>query len=304
MGAQCAGQQMSPGQSHFIVPGSGVPISMHTIQRFGWKPDLPDFRDHIMKLPELLKGEQLKLANVVDNRIVDSKFPIYKQGDLGSCTANAICAAVHYDLVRDGQAEFFPSRLFVYYCERALEGSIDQDSGSALRTGMKVVNKIGVCQEGCWSYDDGQTKFKVRPSNECFDQARAHRSTRYMRVRQDLDELKRVLSMGAVFVFGFTVYESFNMAEYSKGRMVMPRPGDNTIGAHAVLCMGYNDDEKVFICRNSWGKEWGDGGHFYMPYKYILDSWLCRDFWVLLKMNVGEPREDPEDCNCFGPREV
>merc|ERR1719369_1937925 len=80
-------------------------------------------------------------------------FPVYNQGKLGSCTANAICAAVHYDQVQQGLVAFAPSRLFVYYNERAMEGTIDTDSGAMIRDGMKSLNKLGVCTEECWPYN-------------------------------------------------------------------------------------------------------------------------------------------------------
>ncbi len=50
---------------------------------------------------------------------------------------------------------------------------------------------------------------------------------------------------------------------------------------HAVTCVGYNDYKQTFIVRNSWGKEWGDKGYFYMPYAYLLDGHLSMDFWCI-----------------------
>jgi len=69
------------------------------------------------------------------------------------------------------------------------------------------------------------------------------------------------------FVFGITVYESFESAAVSKtGKMPMPKPSEKVLGGHAVLAVGYDDAAQRFIVRNSWGKGWGVQGYFTMPY--------------------------------------
>jgi len=64
----------------------------------------------------------------------------------------------------------------------------------------------------------------------------------------------------------------------------MPTDNDKILGGHAVMAVGYNEKEKVFIIRNSWGVNWGDQGYFYMPYKYMTNKNLCSDFWVVKKV--------------------
>lgn len=61
----------------------------------------------------------------------------------------------------------------------------------------------------------------------------------------------------------------------------MPRDGEQVLGGHAVVAVGYDDDDRVFISRNSWGDGWGDAGYFYMPYAYLLDDNLSDDFWTI-----------------------
>jgi hypothetical protein len=72
------------------------PTSARKISRYGWRPDLPDVRDHIYAAP---KRTLVTLPPMVDLRSEDS--PIYDQGQIGSCTANAIAAALK---VRPAQA--------------------------------------------------------------------------------------------------------------------------------------------------------------------------------------------------------
>ena len=118
------------------------------IERFGWVPDLPDARDFMFSAPEAVL---MKMPTKVD--LTSKMPPVYDQGQLGSCTANAIGAAFEFDQVKEGYKDFMPSRLFIYYNERAMEGTIDTDSGAMIRDGMKSVAKVGVCAEDTWAYD-------------------------------------------------------------------------------------------------------------------------------------------------------
>jgi C1A family cysteine protease len=47
--------------------------------------------------------------------------------------------------------------------------------------------------------------------------------------------------------------------------MPLPKPGEATIGGHAVVAVGYSDPQSHVIVRNSWGPSWGDCGYFYLP---------------------------------------
>ena len=245
-----------------------------TVKRYGWRPDLPDHRDLKADFSHIFAA----LPKSVDLR--DKCPDLYDQGELGSCTANAIAAAFEFDQRKELIAEFKPSRLFIYYGERKMEGSTDADSGAMIRDGIKVVHKLGCCDEALWPYD--VDKFTEEPPQAAYDAAKAHKSVRYYRVAQHERMLKGCLAAGYPFVFGFTVLSSFETQEVADtGVMPMPADGDKQLGGHAVCCVGYDDDKQCFVVRNSWGSSWGDGGYFYMPYKYMTDSGLASDFWTI-----------------------
>jgi C1A family cysteine protease len=104
----------------------------------------------------------------------------------------------------------------------------------------------------------------------------------YSRLVQVLSQLKGCLADGYPFVFGFTVYESFEGPEVAKtGVVPLPGPGDAAIGGHAVLAVGYDDNEERFIVRNSWGPGWGMNGYFTLPYSYVTNSNLADDLWTI-----------------------
>ena len=68
----------------------------------------------------------------------------------------------------------------------------------------------------------------------------------------------------------------------------MPGRGSKNYGGHAVLCCGYDLPKRRFLVRNSWGKDWGLAGYFWMPFDYLLDPKLSDDFWVLCSVEDGD----------------
>ena len=247
-------------------------------RKYGWVRDLPDQRDKRVSYRRLGASA---LPSAVDLRGMCP--PVYDQGELGSCTANAIAAAYEFDAARQGLPAVVPSRLLIYYNERALEGTTQSDAGAQIRDGIKVLAQYGVCPESEWPYDVSQ--FAVQPPQRCYTDAAQHLAIRYEALTQDVSELKASLAAGNPFVFGFTVYSSFESDQVAQSGIVpMPHWLERALGGHAVLCVGYNDQTGYFTVRNSWGPGWGDGGYCYMPYQY-LSSNLASDFWTIEQVN-------------------
>jgi C1A family cysteine protease len=120
------------------------------------------------------------------------------------------------------------------------------------------------------------------PDPPCYVDAAKNVATSYQRVPQIINQLKGCLASGYPFVFGFSVYESFESQQVAQtGHVPMPAPGEKQIGGHAVLAVGYDDANHRFIVRNSWGPGWGMAGYFTMPYSYLTDSNLADDFWTI-----------------------
>jgi C1A family cysteine protease len=247
-------------------------VTHRTQARYGWSPDLPDHRDQVYSAPMATS-----LPAAVDLR--PNCPPVYDQGQLGSCTANAIAGAIEFDRKKQRLTDFVPSRLFIYYNERVMEGTVSSDSGAQIRDGIKSVSKIGAPPEADWPYDI--SKFTDKPPTKAYADAKLDRALHYQRIVQTQAQLQGCLASGFPYVFGFTVYESFESPTVARtGIMPMPAPGEKKVGGHAVLAVGYNTASRMFIVRNSWAASWGQGGYFMMPFEFMLGP-NCSDIWTI-----------------------
>jgi C1A family cysteine protease len=252
---------------------AGLAVRKQT--RYGWRPDTPDIRDHLFAVaPPKALPPSVSLRTQMP--------PVYDQGQLGSCTANSIGAILQLNQILQKEPDAAtPSRLFIYYNERLMEGTVSEDSGAEIRDGIKSVAQLGAPPEDIWPYDI--TKFAKKPPAKAYTQAKKHQAVRYARVAQDTLPIQSVLASGYAISFGFTVYSSFETNVGKDGIVSMPQPSEKVLGGHAVVAVGYKPikNQLYFECRNSWGTTWGDQGYFWMPAAYLTSSSLASDFWVI-----------------------
>ncbi len=240
------------------LPVPPAPASRKPV--YGWLPDIPDHRDlpygAVRKVPKTLPAK-------VDLRPLCS--PVEDQGELGSCTANALAGALEFLMKKDRVTFADVSRLFIYYNERVIERTVKTDAGAMLRDGIKTLAKQGACAEKSWPYDI--VRFAVKPTRKCYAEALDYQILSYARI-STVDEMRACLAEGFPFVFGFAVYEGFESQRVTRtGVVEMPGAGERMLGGHAVLAVGYDDAAKRFIVRNSWGPRWGQKGYFTMIWR-------------------------------------
>jgi len=215
------------------------------------------------------------------------------QAQSGSCVANAIVGAYEYFLNRIGRRLDF-SRLFVYYNARLLQGGTIRDNGCSVESALRSVQKQGICYESTWDYkvmSNGKVKnVNIQPSADAYQEALALRRNpefcwaKPEKVEMNLYHMKHCLAEGYPFIFGLKLFDSFDGATRTGGRVPMPTYNQRTRkqhGNHGMLCVGYIDKSKMFIVRNSWGSEWGDRGYCYIPYDYLTNPDLCYSCWKI-----------------------
>lgn len=249
---------------------------MSTTHTFGWKKQKEDPRDFKLHL-----STPVAMPRKYD-LTEHFKWPApYDQGQLGSCTANCIAGALEFDQIRQGLPHWTPSRLFIYYNERVMEGSVGQDAGAEIRDGIKSVNLEGACREvPTWPYDIN--RFADAPPPAAVQEAANFKSLKYMTVNQDLTSIKAAILAGYAICFGITCFPGLESEQTAVTGMVpMPKPGEQPIGGHAILLMGYDSYYQGFKFRNSWGTGWGKGGYGFLHYKYVLNPNLATDFWAI-----------------------
>ncbi len=246
----------------------------------GWKRDLKDHRD--LKYRSLFTVPRSQLPDEIDLRPLCS--PVEQQGQVGSCTANAVVGAMEY-LKRDTLnrkvlcMKMFRdlSRLFVYWNTRYLECTTEFDCGASIRNAIKALADKGVCYEKTWPYDEGA--WAKKPDSECYEEALKFKVASYYRV-ENIDEALNALAQKLPVAFGAVLFESFNETE--KTAVVdIPAEGESSIGGHAMLIVGYSKKKEEFIVRNSWGTGWGDAGYCYLPWAYCSFGERVDDFWVV-----------------------
>ena len=265
--------------------------------RYGWKPDLPDFRDLYYKdvhykavvapvdpqngqhqdhiLPIGFDATGLPLGVSLRPKLP----PVFNQGQLGSCTANA--AGLMWAFVHGGGPY---SRLQIYYNERLRAGTLDRDSGAYLRDAIQVLVNDGAGLEQDWPYVE--SNFKMPPPPVELAEAAANKATAYSRLETRAD-FRNCLAQGFPFIVGISIFNSFeNDAVAHTGIVPMPDRSEQMVGGHAVCVVGYDstfNGGDYYEVRNSWGEDWGDQGCFWLPAAYLENPNLACDAWTVRK---------------------
>lgn len=276
----------------------------------GWKPGVPDIRDWRHNF----KGA--RVASSVDLRTTGHFPSIWDQGQLGSCTSHAAGAAYVFDLHKQGNIvnpdDFMPSRLFHYYQERVIEGTVSEDSGATIADSVKAMNQYGLPPEAEWPYVEA--KYASKPPAQAYTDALLRQALKYARVTRTVADFQACLTAGTPIMIGFSVYDSFESnATAANGVVTIPRTSESLLGGHAVLVVGYlsgmevadklkadgfsttnlNTSANYWVCRNSWSADWGHKGYFYMPQSYLMNSSLASDFWTLQQVESPDPAPTP-----------
>ena len=191
--------------------------------------------------------------------------------------------AIEFDRIKQKlRPAFTPSRLFIYYNERVMEGTVDSDSAPDTATASRA-SRLGAPPNHSGPTDI--TKFRDKPPASDYSTASKYTIVLYQRLVQTVNQMKGCLASGFPFVLGFARVREFQKEDTvaKTGIVPMPTAKESVIGGHAVLAVGYDDTKKTSVPgANSWGPDWGmTKGYFTMPYAYLSDSNLADDFWTI-----------------------
>lgn len=240
---------------------------------------IPEHYDHNDKRLYISKN---KVKQIEDYREVDiSKLypPVQNQKALNTSTAIHVADTIVYEQNKLKQDVYVPSYLFIYYLYNIKTNIIN---GASIRDTLIQVNKHGIIEENYTNHFDKvleQEYKKLRFRNEFT----------FKKVPRNLDYFKAclvVLKRG--IIFGFSVYESFFqiMKWDNDGMMPTPKVPEKRLGIQTGICVGYSEQKKAFLIRNSWGPRWKKNGYFFMPFDYIMSK-NCDYFWVFYFRTEG-----------------
>jgi hypothetical protein len=223
------------------------------------------------------KGTQfLKTIKASPTKFVLSYLPpILHQGIWGTCVANAFA----FTISKQTTNNLVLSRLFLYNICRSINFSpLNRDNGTTIRTACQAISNYGVCKEYVYPYVS--SNLSTLPSLSAFQNSRRFQQFTYLFISQNLTSIKNSLATyNSPIIFGIMVYQSF----MSPRNGIIPMPDirrERFLGGHCMTIVGYDDSTQMFMCSNSWGTGWGSNGYCYIPYNYMINSRLARDFCV------------------------
>lgn len=229
-----------------------------------------DIKHEELKFNETYEAKEVKEKNV---NLKEYFTKVKDQGPIGACTVFAISSIYEYILKRNSEEEADLSESFVYYNVRHAEGKELEDTGSSFQDVIASIGEQGICTESLHPYT---SLLSDVPSDEAYLDGEKRRITKALNVNVTLDDIKSALQDGYPVAISLKIYDSFNATTGFVKRPTDEEIESSDFGYHAMVVVGYSDDTKFFLVRNSWGEHFGDNGYCYIPYSYISDPELNR----------------------------
>jgi hypothetical protein len=233
-------------------------------------------------------GFKLKQKKILPKEFIIPNLPPvwYDQENINSCVGQALAFYLSYLFYRQtNRAEMF-SPMYIYWHARYTRGLTQKDEGCFLIDGIMSIVRWGICREKFWGHN--YVHLTLQPTPEAYEDAISLGLTVKFAIIKTVDEMKNALIYQVPVVFGFPVPESFKRS--LKGAEVFlepPKPSERILGGHAVVAIGYSDHKNAFLCRNSWGREWGIDGNFWLHYEYLNHEYA--DAKYALKLERRKP---------------
>jgi C1A family cysteine protease len=257
------------------------------------------FGDHKFRLLPNIEEVPLKedyAAHTPKEKSIDLRenfTEIKNQGELGSCTAHAVTSVFEYILKQNKQEISDLSEAFVYYNARLKAGDTNKDEGSRYDYAIESMTELGICSEELMPYSEND--FTTPPSEDAIIDAATRKVKKALNVKLTLNDIKSALEDGYPVAISTKLYDSFGQGLIGIISMPMPEELESTENEenkhrhHAMVICGYDDDKKLFVVRNSWGKTFGDKGYCYMPYMYFTDKKLVSFACVITEVATSTP---------------
>lgn len=208
----------------------------------------------MMTTPQTLKSDSYTNPEKYDLRDINGQnfaTNIRSQSGCGACVAFAIIASVE-------------STQEIYSNNSKLNPDLSEwdlftrggscGSGWTFVPALNALKAYGVCPETCYPY--------LTSNSKCSKYSTQLTKVASWTQLKSIDEVKNWIVTKGPVATGMYVYEDF----FNYDRGVYKAEYGQYMGNHAVAIVGYNDKEKYWICKNSWGTLWGESGWFKISY--------------------------------------
>lgn len=209
--------------------------------------------------------------------------PVRDQGDCGSCVAFATVASLEAMVNIENHAPNLTvdlSEAQLFYCLGGSEGC-SCDTGWTIASAFEALQKTGLVSETCFPYVAGNPSQPFPPCVLNWQQQSTVQIAAWHSI-QSISGMKTWIAACGPLAVGFSVYEDFT--SYASG--VYHHVSGDLLGGHAVCIVGYDDTQRCWICKNSWGTSWGEQGFFRIAYGQCgIDA----EAWAIQQVQQNQP---------------
>jgi C1A family cysteine protease len=244
------------------------------MSKYGYLPSTD-----LSKYQKFSSSGLIKTASNTGEYILPEYTPISNQGGLSSCVGNATADALELMIGIENPSKVVQlSRLFNYYCARAITNDQNNDIGTYITSAFTVLKTIGIAPENEWQYIESNVN--IRPPINAFKTAYDNRISDFYHIEEGPDKLAHIenaVRNNRPVVFAVQVSQSFENCFGVGKDYVFQKPTANLVGGHCMLVVGVRrNPELQFLLRNSWSSSWGHNGHIWITKEYMetaMDCW-------------------------------
>jgi len=184
---------------------------------------------------------------------------IRDQGQCGSCVSFGCIAALESAVLiknkTPGHVEDL-SEAFLFFCHKGVSGG-SCAGGWNVSPALTSLQGTGTVDEKCFPYTPHQ-----QPCKPCPDWEKRLTKIKAWHPIALASAMKDWIANHGPLITCFSVYQDFDA--YHSG--VYHHVSGGFRGGHCVCCIGYDDSQHAWICKNSWGTGWGQSGFFLIAY--------------------------------------
>lgn len=211
------------------------------------------------------------------------------QGRYGTCVAFATLGALEVMMkqtLNDPSAAVDLSEWYLWWNGNG--GLQTLNSGWALKGPAAFLTSNGTVKESACPYSDIPQYIAPAATELCC------RATECRKVTGSAD-FKDAILQGPI-VGGMYVYMDFFY--YKSGVYTRVINSNSKAGGHAITIIGWDDQQGCWICKNSWGNDWGEGGYFRIKYSEV---WNYAYLYTGAKWDSQSPSPTPSPTETVTP---